>query len=111
MTEVIHTSETGGEKGRKPETYSLIPVGPLAELARVYGYGASKYSDNNWRKGYPFSWSIDSLYRHIEAFRLGQNIDPESGLHHLAHANFHLMTLQEFQGAGSGQDDRYLSKE
>jgi hypothetical protein len=107
MTEVIHTSATGGEKGRKPERYSLIPVGPLAELARVYGYGAQKYSDHNWRKGYPYSWSLDALQRHIEAFRRGENLDQESGLSHLAHANFHLMALQEFCNTGTGTDDRY----
>lgn len=97
---------TGGQKGMKPERYSLIPTDPLAELARVYGYGADKYEPNNWRKGYAYSLSLDALYRHIAAFRSGEAIDPESGRHHLGHAAFHLMTLMEFDRLGLGTDDR-----
>jgi len=106
VAEVRFTSETGGEKGRKPEAYSCIPPGPLAELARVFGYGASKYSLHNWAKGYPYSWSIDALQRHIEAWRSGENKDPESGLHHLGHAMFHLLVLQDFESTNTGTDDR-----
>lgn len=106
MTEIIATSETGGQKGRKQEMYSCIPPGPLAEVARVYGYGAQKYARMNWMKGYPYSWSLDALQRHIEAFRAGDNKDPESGLDHLAHATFHLFTLMEFSNTNTGEDDR-----
>jgi hypothetical protein len=110
MAEVIFTSETGGSKGRKDEMYSLIPVYPLAELARVYAYGCQKYAPDNWRKGYPYSWSIDSLQRHIEKWRAGEEMDDESGLPHLCHAMFHLMTLREFEITNTGTDDRYCSK-
>jgi len=97
VAEVIETDpETGGQKGRKPEAYSLIPVEALAEVARVYGYGAKKYAPNNWRKGYRWSLSIDALLRHIAEFQKGEDIDPESGLHHLAHATFHLFTLMTY---------------
>lgn len=107
MTETRKTSSTGGEKGQKDEAYALIPVGPLAEVARVYGFGASKYSDHNWRKGYPYSWSYSALQRHINAFWSGEDTDPESGRSHLAHAAFHLFTLMEFVAEGRGEDDRY----
>jgi hypothetical protein len=93
MTEQIATSTTGGTKGRKPEQYSLIPTEFLAEVARVYAYGAEKYSRDNWLSGYPWSWSYDALQRHIIAFWSGQETDPESGRHHLAHAAFHLASL------------------
>lgn len=29
---------------------------------------------------------LDALYRHLNAFRLGETHDHESGLHHLSHA-------------------------
>lgn len=99
---------TGGQKGAKAEAYAYIPPHPLAELARVYGYGAQKYAPYNWAKGYAWSLSISALFRHIEAWRGGEAIDPESGIHHLALANFHLNTLQEFQRLGLGTDDRFL---
>lgn len=110
MTEVRATSETGGEKGRKAEEYSLIPPLPLAEIARVYGYGARKYKPGNWLKGYPYSWSLDAMQRHIEAFRRGEEIDPESGLSHLAHASFHCMGLMHFSMTNTGTDDRIFKE-
>lgn len=105
--EEMATASSGGQKARKLEMYSLLPAGPLAEVARVYGYGATKYSPNNWRKGYPWSWSLDALLRHIEAFRGGESVDPESGRHHLAHAVFHLLALMEFEVRALGEDDRF----
>lgn len=99
--------ETGGQKGRKPEEYAFIPPGALAEVARVYGMGAEKYDPWNWAKGYPYSWSLSALYRHVEAFRRGEETDSESGLPHLAHAAFHLFTLMEFRNNNLGTDDRW----
>ena len=106
MTNYEAISSTGGQKGRKLEEYALIPPAPLSEVARVYGFGAQKYSPNNWRKGYPYSWSLSALFRHIELFRAGERWDPESNRHHLAHAAFHLFTLMEFDLFGLGEDDR-----
>lgn len=97
---------TGGQKGQKPEQYSLIPVEALAEVARVYGEGAKKYAPHNWRKGYSWSLSYDALQRHINAFWRGESLDPDDGLHHLAHACFHLFLLMTFEKEGLGTDDR-----
>jgi hypothetical protein len=80
--------ETGGEKGMKPVRHSLIPVKALNVIARVYHYGASKYAAHNWRKGYDWSLSYDACRRHLDAFWDGEDLDPESGLPHLAHAGF-----------------------
>ena len=109
-TERRATSETGGQKGRKPECYSLLPVPALAEVARTYNYGAQKYAPDNWRRGYPYSWSLDALLRHVLAFLDGEDRDPESGCHHLAHAVFHCLTLMTFQFEGMGTDDRPKSR-
>lgn len=97
---------TGGEKGQKPERFSLIPAKALAEVARVYGYGAKKYADHNWRKGYKWSLSLDALGRHINAFQQGIDLDSESGIHHLAHAIFHCMALIEWKEIHPEMDDR-----
>lgn len=103
--ETIATSETGGQKGRKAECYSLIPALALHYVARVYGYGAKKYAPNNWAKGYKWSWSFDAMMRHIEAFRMGEYLDPESGEPHLAHAAFHVFTLMMFHQKDMGTND------
>lgn len=97
---------TGGAKGVKPERYSLIPSKPLSHVARVYGYGEKKYAKDNWRKGYEWGFSLDALFRHVEAFRRGEFLDPESGLPHLAHAVFHCLSLMWWFEEGKGTDDR-----
>lgn len=105
-TRVVVNPTTGGQKGTKPERYSLLPTGPLAEVARVYHYGAGKYDDHNWRKGYAWSLSFDALQRHAQTFWGGETRDPESGLHHLAHAVFHCLTLIEWDHTHRELDDR-----
>ena len=112
MTEVRTTSATGGEKGVKPERFSLMPRAGLAAIARVFGFGASKYAAHNWRRGYEWSKSFDALERHVQAAKDGETYDEESGLPHLAHAGFHvlvLLTWLEEQGEGidNAFDDRW----
>lgn len=66
--------------------YSLIPPEMTKSLAEVLTYGAKKYKPNNWQQVDDKSRYEDALYRHLEAYRSGEQVDPESGLHHLAHA-------------------------
>lgn len=98
---------TGGEKGSKPERFDLIPVGALREIARVYGFGAAKYADNNWRKGYAWHLSYAANQRHLTSFWDGEDLDPESKLPHLAHAAWQSITLLQFYLDGLGTDDRF----
>lgn len=108
MAEVIVTNEkTGGMKGVKPERYSLLPWPQVREIAKVYAFGAEKYDEFNWCKGYDWSKSYDSLVRHAEQFWSGENNDPESGLPHLAHAAFHCLALMHFMEHHADLDDRY----
>ena len=96
---------TGGQKGQKDEQLGLLPFHSLREVGKVYGYGAKKYEEQNWRKGYKWSWSVSALFRHLSSFLVGESVDPESGIHHLAHATFHLFVLMEFERLSLGTDD------
>lgn len=98
---------TGAQKGRKPERFELLPWGALEEVARVYGFGAHKYEDHNWRKGYPWSWSLGALIRHTSRILCGEDRDPESGLLHSAHVAFHALALTEYMLYRTGTDDRW----
>lgn len=109
--EVRTTSSTGGQKGVKPEKHSLIPVEALDIMARLYGFGAQKYAAHNWRKGYDWSKSYDSLIRHASAFWRGEDIDEETGLPHLAGAAFHCFTLMVFMQEHPEFDDRYKAEQ
>ncbi|MEI6084000.1 MAG: dATP/dGTP diphosphohydrolase domain-containing protein [Verrucomicrobiota bacterium] len=102
----ITDAATGGQKGVKPERFDLIPTTPLEELARVYGYGATKYAEDNWRKGYAWNLNFGAMLRHAWAFWRGEDRDAESGCHHLAHVAWHCLTLMWFQTNGRGTDTR-----
>lgn len=92
----------------KPERYDLIPVGALATVARLYGKGAEKYAEHNWRRGYDWSKSYSALCRHLNAFWGGENIDEETGMPHLACVVFHAFTLLTFMEEQPQFDDRFI---
>lgn len=97
---------TGGEKGSKLARFDLIPPSALWALAEHYGRGAQKYADNNWRRGYSWGLSYAALCRHLVAFWDGEDIDPETGSHHLTAVAWHAFTLFTFRVDGLGTDDR-----
>ena len=76
--------------------YGLLPPYALEETVKVLTFGAQKYERNNWihvddgHRRY-----FDALQRHLWAWKRGEQLDPESGLHHLAHAMCCLMFLYE----------------
>lgn len=47
-----------------------------------------------------------STLRHLLAWQAREDLDPESGLHHLAHARADLGMLLELVLTGHGNDDR-----
>ena len=127
MTEVRTTSKTGGQKGVKPQRYDLLPKEGLDAIAELFGYGAHKYADHNWRNGYEFSKSISALERHTQAFKNGETFDycpdtcpmiddeicqEHSRLEHLAAVGFHTLVLltwlrREGEGLDNDFDDRW----
>lgn len=105
-TEVRATSDTGGQKGRKPAQMSTLNPDSLLAVAEVGGFGAAKYEAHNYLRGYPWSWSYDALHRHLAAYWAGEDTDAESGLSHMAHAAWHCLALIAFAQRGVGTDDR-----
>lgn len=65
----------------------LIPTELIDGVGRVLTFGASKYEAENWRNftEADFPRLVGASMRHMEAYRRGEVIDPESGLPHLAH--------------------------
>lgn len=102
----ITNDKTGGQKGRKPEAFSMLPWDQLAEVARLYAFGATKYAPHNWRKGFDWSLSFDSMMRHATAFWNGESTDDETQCSHLASVVFHALALMYFEQAHTELDDR-----
>lgn len=77
----------------------LIPTEFIEEVAKVFTFGAKKYSPNNW-KGFNESQQneiLGSLLRHILEYQKGNKFDDESGLHHLAHAACNIAFILYFE--------------
>lgn len=96
--------------GRKDDAgkvrLELLPLESLTEVARVLTFGANKYADHNWRKGFVWSRLIGAALRHTFSFARGEDNDPETGISHLAHATCCLLFLLSFTLTKGGADDR-----
>ena len=86
---------------------NLLSTEAMNQTAAVLKFGAIKYAEHNWRKGFAWSRPLAAAMRHITAFNDGEDTDPESGLSHLAHAMCCIMFLLEFQKTHPELDDRY----
>ena len=86
---------------------NLLSTEAMNQTAAVLKFGAIKYAEHNWRKGFAWSRPLAAAMRHITAFNDGENTDPESGLSHLAHAACCIMFLLEFEKTHPELDDRY----
>ena len=93
----------------KPRT-DLIPPEALLEVAKIFGFGAKKYSDDNWRDGFGWRRLYGSILRHLFAWATGESLDPETNSSHLAHACCGIMMLLTHELLDLGEDDRWTNK-
>jgi hypothetical protein len=90
----------------KPRWHLVPPE--FEEVVKVLTYGAAKYDERNWEKGISYSRIISSTFRHIYSWIRGERDDPETGLHHLAHATCNVLFLLTYEMRGMVEfDDRY----
>lgn len=95
----------------KPPLACLPPEG-LRAVARVQEYGHKKYGDFwNYRKGMEATRQMSCAMRHILAYMDGEDLDPESGEPHLAHATCRLMFALQNIKEGKMIDDRFKKDE
>lgn len=93
----------------KPRVDLLFTPGGL-QIARALEYGARKYEDPyNYASGDGLAYSrlVAAAGRHLTAFYSGEDLDPESGLPHLACAGASVKMLLDLVAWGRGVDDRW----
>ena len=90
--------------------WSLMPFEAIEEINKVLDFGAKKYAAHNWKTGSGFRYTrvLSSLLRHTFAWARGEDLDPESGLNHLAHmgANIVFLIYYNKHKARYSNDDR-----
>jgi hypothetical protein len=114
--EALEESELFGSDRLRPDAFKkyddgkprtdLIPPQPLLEVARVYTYGADKYGADNWRNAPSLRRYLAAAQRHVLAFQDGEDLDDESGLHHLAHAACNMLIMMTLLEHKPESDDR-----
>jgi hypothetical protein len=79
--------------------WSILPFGALEEISKVLTFGAQKYARGNFASngGLEYTRVINSLLRHITQFARGEDLDPETGLSHMAHAGCNVLFLLHYE--------------
>lgn len=92
--------------------YDLFEPRAMQELAKVFTRGAEKYAVRNWEKGMSWMTMLASLERHKEAWKRGEDYDPETGLLHMAQVAWNALAVVSYYKMYPQGDDRahgYLS--
>ena len=85
----------------------LVPPVAIAHLARAFENGAGKYGPFNWReKTISSTVYYGAAMRHLMAWYDGEDLAPDSGVHHLAHAMACLAMVLDGQSIGKLNDNR-----
>jgi hypothetical protein len=102
--ETTHTQDKGVKNDSGKTQWSYLPLQSIKSVIDVMTYGDKKYpaeDGSNWkrvknaRKRY-----YNATMRHLTSWFDGEKNDPESGLHHLAHACSNILFLLWFEFNG-----------
>lgn len=78
--------------------YDLVPPQAIKALAETLTVGAAKYAPNSWQQVPDAERRYTAaLMRHFEAYRSGEELDPETKLSHLSHCMANISFLLHFQ--------------
>lgn len=93
--------------GLKKIPMHLVPPIAVAHLARAFENGVGKYGPFNWReKTISSTVYYGAAMRHLMAWYDGEDLAPDSGVHHLAHAMACLAMVLDGQSIGKLNDNR-----
>jgi hypothetical protein len=96
-----------GEAGKLKPQLQLIPPVLSQETAKALSRGAGKYGPWNWRENkVEIMTYIGAMKRHLDCILEGEDIDPESGAHHLGHVAASCGIVLDAQKHGTLVDNR-----
>lgn len=85
----------------------LVPAPAMAAIAMGLKDGSRKYGAYNWRTlAVETQTYVGATLRHLMAWQDGEDIDPDSGNSHLAHAMASLAILVDALESGNVVDNR-----
>lgn len=89
---------------------SLVSKASYDAEAGALMYGEKKYGRHNYTAGFDASRLVAACLRHVTAWNDGEDLDPESGLSHLAHAKACLGMMLHCMELGTLTDNRLGKK-
>jgi dATP/dGTP diphosphohydrolase len=93
--------------GLKKPPIRLVPPAGIVKVSRVFALGAKKYGPYNWRDySVRYTVYLEAAMRHIMSALDGEEIDPESGQPHTAHAAACMLIVLDAATTGNLVDDR-----
>lgn len=102
-----HKAEPGSKFDAGKPRHDLFYEPFLAEVHTVLVFGEQKYGAWNFSRGMSYSRLFNAAMRHLKAWWWDrEDLDPETGLHHLAHCAANLMMAYCLARLGRGNDDR-----
>ena len=95
--EIEQVRQSGMKFDSNKPRHSLLPKGAVNSVIEVLEFGAKKYSADNWQEvDNAKERYYNAAMRHIDSWWNGEKCDPETGIHHLAHAATNLFFLMWF---------------
>lgn len=95
MSKDLHVPGAKDDSGKNRMALVLGAFAPaLMLVSKVGTFGANKYTDNGWQtvpKG--IARYEDAMLRHYFQYKDGETVDPESGIHHLAHCAWNALAV------------------
>jgi len=93
--------------GAKKPSLSNLPLAVLYQVSLALYEGARKYGPWNWRsESVDTMIYVDAAKRHLDWYTAHEDIDPDSGLHHVDKAIAGLMVLSDAIKHGCATDTR-----
>lgn len=105
MTKNYDLTKGGVKYDANKLRWDLVPPDAMQLVVAVLTYGAAKYADRNWEVGMDHSRLVGACERHMQAVKMGELLDPDTGLPHVGHAVCSLMFLLAYQLRGIGNND------
>lgn len=105
--DLLNRKQTTGRKddtGKAP--MALVPPVLIEATARAFQNGL-KYGQYNYMKGMEAGRILSALLRHVSRWNNGEELDTDSGVHHLGHAAACCGMLLHLQSEGRLVDDRW----
>ncbi len=105
MNEVPESPKVAQGAAKTP--LALIPPVAADATAKVHQFGAERYGPWNWRENkVPLMTYLHAMRRHLDAVLDGQDLDPDSGLPHVAHVAASCNIIMDAAAFGTLVDDR-----